>query len=323
MKSGKELILATKPFATEFRWKSWFFTLSTLFLLAGLNLIIFLAFPFALRLSASVMLGFLIVRMFVIYHDYQHHAILQNSIIADILFYLFGLYVLAPPGIWKRSHNYHHNHNSKLFSASIGSYPIFTKEKYLSCSRSEQKTYLAIRHPLTITFGYLVVFIYGMCIQSFMSKKSEHWDSIAALLIHGIFIALTAIFFGWITVALAIFIPFLIACAMGSYLFYAQHNFPEVEFKENKIEWSYDHAALQSSSYMKMNPFWQWVTANIGFHHIHHINSRIPFYRLPEAMKSLPELGTPKITTLNPRDIYRCFQLKVWDSMQRKMVWIG
>ena len=112
----------------------------------------------------------------------------------------------------------------------------------------------------------------------------------------------------------------MIACCTGAYLFYAQHNFPGVEFKEDKIEWSYTHAALESSSYMVMNPFWRWVTANIGYHHIHHLNSRIPFYRLPEVMASLPEVQHPKTTTLNPVDIYRCFKLKVWDTQKKQMV---
>jgi omega-6 fatty acid desaturase (delta-12 desaturase) len=71
---------------------------------------------------------------------------------------------------------------------------------------------------------------------------------------------------------------------------------------------------------MKMNFFWNWVTANIGYHHIHHINSRIPFYRLPEIMKAMPELQSAKVTSLNPGDIISCLRLKVWDAKLNKMV---
>jgi omega-6 fatty acid desaturase (delta-12 desaturase) len=92
-----------------------------------------------------------------------------------------------------------------------------------------------------------------------------------------------------------------------------------VTFKGN-IEWSYEHAALESSSYMVMRPFWRWVTANIGYHHIHHINSRIPFYRLPEAMEKIPELQEAKITTLSPLDICRCLRLKIWDPDANRMI---
>ena len=71
---------------------------------------------------------------------------------------------------------------------------------------------------------------------------------------------------------------------------------------------------------MKLNPFMQWVTANIGFHHVHHLNSKIPFYRLPEAMAAIPELQQAKVTTLKPHDIAACLRLKVWDADQNKMI---
>jgi omega-6 fatty acid desaturase (delta-12 desaturase) len=106
---------------------------------------------------------------------------------------------------------------------------------------------------------------------------------------------------------------------LGSYLFYAQHNFPGVLFKKN-AEWNYTNAALESSSFMDLNPFMQWVTANIGFHHIHHLNSKIPFYRLPEAMAAIPELQVAKVTSLSPSDIVACLKLKVWDADQNKMI---
>ena len=106
---------------------------------------------------------------------------------------------------------------------------------------------------------------------------------------------------------------------LGAYLFYAQHNFPNAQFKNN-TEWNYARAALESSSYMVMNPFWRWVTANIGYHHIHHLNSRIPFYRLPEAMKAIPELQSARVTTLNPSDIVACLRLKVWDPEENRMI---
>ena len=319
MRTGKDLILATKPFASEIRWKSWYFTLSTLFLLIVFNLgTIWNSYP-ALRVASSIMTGLVISRMFVIYHDYAHHSILYKSIPAKIIFSIFGLYMLAPTSIWKRSHDYHHNNNSKLFSASIGSYPIFSKQKFSTASKSERREYLAVRHPLNMLFGYFTLFCFGMCILSFLSSPRRHYDSLIALILHVTAIVLVTYFFGWITLILAIIMPYSIACGFGAYLFYAQHNFPGVTFRNN-IEWSYDHAALESSSYMKMNFFWQWVTANIGFHHIHHLNSKIPFYRLPEAMKTIPELQHAKITTLNPSDIIKCLRLKIWDPDKQQMV---
>ena len=319
MRTGKELILATKPFAQEIRWRSWYSTLSTLVLLVVFTAAILSDLPLAARIVASIGTGLLLSRMFVIYHDYAHHTILYKSFWAKIVFYLFSLHMLAPTSIWKRSHDYHHKNNSKLFSASIGSYPIFSKQKFLNATPAERREYLAVRHPLNMIFGYFTLFSYGMCILSFISSPRRHYDSLIALILHIADWALTIIFFGWTTWLLVVIVHFSIACGFGAYLFYAQHNFPGVTFKNN-IEWSYDHAALESSSYMKMNPFWQWVTANIGFHHIHHLNAKIPFYRLPEAMKAIPELQQAKITTLWPSDIIKCLRLKIWDPEQQKMV---
>ena len=319
VRTGRALILATRPFAVEVRWKSRWCALSTLALLILVTAGTFWNVHPAAKLLSSLCSGLVLVRMFVIYHDHQHHSILHKSMPAHLLFTLFGLFILAPSSIWKRSHDYHHNHNSKLFSASIGSYPIYTRQKFLQASKAERLSYLAVRHPLTIACAYVTMFMYGMCIQSFRSSPRRHYDSVIALVLHAALAGSVAVFLGWQTLLLSILLPFWIACAIGAYLFYAQHNFPGVTFKGN-IEWSYEHAALDSSSYMVLPPFWGWVTANIGYHHIHHINSRIPFYRLPEAMAKIPELQQAKTTTLNPLDICRCLRLKLWDPDANRMI---
>jgi omega-6 fatty acid desaturase (delta-12 desaturase) len=88
----------------------------------------------------------------------------------------------------------------------------------------------------------------------------------------------------------------------------------------DKGGWSYDKAALESSSFLITGPLAAWFTANIGYHHLHHLNSRIPFYRLPEAVAGIPELQRPKTTSLQPMEIIRCLRLKVWDTEARRMV---
>ncbi len=319
MLEGKELILATKPYAHEIRSKSWIYTLSTLLLLL-LSLSGTLLAPYLLlKLACSILSGLLIVRMFVIYHDHQHHTILHRSFTANVIMTLFGIYVLAPTSIWKRSHDYHHQNNSKLFSAAIGSYPIYTRKKFLSLPAAQQRAYLATRHPLTIIFGYISIFLVGMCFGSFLSGPRRHMDSLVAIVLHITMAVVTVLLAGWQGWLFFIFIPFFIACGMGSYLFYAQHNFPGVSFNANE-DWCYHEAALLSSSYIRMHPVMAWFTGNIGYHHIHHLNARIPFYRLPEVMKAIPALQQPKTTSLRFRDIRACFRLKVWDAENRQMM---
>jgi omega-6 fatty acid desaturase (delta-12 desaturase) len=318
-RKGKELILATKVFAKEDRKKSWWYMLSTLVLLLGTMAVALLAPWWPVRIIAGIAEALVIVRFFVIYHDYLHHTILQKSAVANAIMTAFGIFILAPKSIWKRSHDYHHNHNSKLFSASIGSYPVATRRKFQSMSARERREYLLIRHPLTILLGYLSMFMFGMCINSLFSSPRRHLDSLLSLILHAALITLTIVFLGWQAWLAGIMIPFFISTAIGAYLFYAQHNFPGVIFQSNE-DWAYETAALKSSSYMKTNAFWAWVTANIGYHHIHHLNSRIPFYRLPEAMAQLPELQQATITTLSFKDIRACFRLKIWDPEQQQMV---
>jgi omega-6 fatty acid desaturase (delta-12 desaturase) len=319
MLQGKQLILATKPFAKENRAKSWYYTISTLLILIASLLGTVYNFHWTLKLACSIFSGLVIVRMFVIYHDHQHKAILDKSPLATAIFALFGFYVLAPSGIWSASHDYHHKNNCKLFSASIGSFPIYTKQKFDKCDKSEKFHYLFIRHPLTILFGYIFAFMYGMCIKSIINRFSKNIDSLIALILHFSYQIAVFYFLGWQTWVLLCAIPHFISGAMGSYMFYAQHNFPTVTFVGNE-EWTYEGAALDSSSYMPLNPFMHWVTANIGYHHIHHMNSRIPFYRLPEVWDAIPEMRSAKTTSLKPKDIMACFKLKVWDYEKQKMV---
>lgn len=319
MLEGKQLILATKEFAKEDRAKSWYVLISTMLLLA-LSLAGTIVAPYILvKVAFSLLTALLIVRMFVIYHDFQHHTILHKSPIANAIMTAFGILILAPASIWKRSHDYHHANNSKLFSASIGSYPIASKSKFLAMTPRERRVYLAIRHPLTIIMGYFSMFIVGMCVSSFISTPKKHADSLLALILHAAISAALIIFAGWQVWLLTLFIPYFIACGIGAYLFYAQHNFPSTSFNDNK-DWKYEVAALESSSYMTMNPVMHWFTGNIGYHHIHHLNSRIPFYRLPEVMAAIPELQAAKTTSLRLKDIIACFKLKIWDPEQNKMV---
>ncbi|MEO8403107.1 MAG: fatty acid desaturase [Chitinophagaceae bacterium] len=319
MLSGKKLILITKPFAKEIRWKSWYYTFSTFFLLiASLAGTYFTPYIWT-KVLCSIFSALLLARSFMIFHDYQHHSILRKSHLANLIFTIFGMYMLTPPSIWKRSHDHHHNNNSKLFGASIGSFPIMTKEKFMEAPDKDKKIYLAVRHPLTIVFAYFTMFLYGMCLQSFLSSPRRHWDSLAVLILHIGAAVFLGVYFGPLTWFLTLFLPLFMVHMLGAYLFYAQHNFPGVVFR-NSAGWCYEHAALESSSYMRMNPFMQWATANIGFHHIHHINSKIPFYRLPEAMAKIPELQKATITRLTPVDIIKCLRLKLWDAGQNKMI---
>jgi len=319
MREGKELILATKSFAVDKSVRSWWCILSTTFLLTAALIGTVWPFPLWGKIICSLLAGLLILRLFVIYHDQQHKAILPKSHFADVFMAVFGIFALSPVSIWRSSHNHHHNHNSKLRGSHIGSFPIMTKDQFLKSSKRERRQYLFTRHPLVILFGYVFVFLGGMCVLPLVDEPREHYDCLIALMVHMVAGVLLTLIFGWLALLLTLIIPYFVGGAIGSYLFYAQHNFPGVSFND-AAGWTYEKAALESSSFLKTDPIMGWFTANIGYHHIHHLNARIPFYRLPEVLKSMVELQAAKTTSLNPIEIFRCLRLKVWDVESQQMI---
>jgi omega-6 fatty acid desaturase (delta-12 desaturase) len=318
-REGKQLIEATRPFTEESLVDSWF-ALSTTLGLLGFGVWL-LAQPLAwpLRASLAVVQALLVVRMFVLYHDHLHAALLRKSKLARGIFWLFGVWVLAPPRVWRETHNYHHAHNAKIVGSHIGSYPLQTVEWWQGAGPRERRLYAFVRHPATVFFAFFTAFLLDMGVLAFLRGKKKRWDSLVAV---ALFFALAGLVigrFGLAVWAWAVFAPHFLACALGAYLFYAQHNYPDVELQPRE-KWDYSRAALESSSYMPMGPLMAYFTANIGYHHVHHLNPSIPFYRLPEVMAAIPELQTPGRTVLTLSGMRDCFALKLWDAANGKMV---
>ncbi len=319
MRTGKELVLATRPYAVDYPARSWWHVLSTASLLAVATAGTVWNFHLAGKIVCSLFTGLLLLRLFVIYHDQQHHSILSHSRLAEVLMRIFGILALSPSSIWRSSHNYHHHHNSMLRGSHIGSFPVMTRAQYLKSSKGDRFRYLFMRHPLTILFGYVFVFLHGMCVYPFIQNPRQCYDCLIACVAHFMIAVTITYLFGWTALLLTQVLPHFIASAIGAYLFYAQHNFPSVSFFD-RSGWAYEKAALESSSFLKTGPIMAWFTANIGYHHIHHLNALIPFYRLPEVKAKITELGTPKTTSLHPLEIIRCLRLKVWDVDAQQMV---
>jgi acyl-lipid omega-6 desaturase (Delta-12 desaturase) len=311
----------TKPFARDNPLKSWWCILSTAFLLAAAVTGTLPFAPLWLRLPCSVLSALLLVRFFVIYHDQQHHAILPKSRLAEVLMRIFGICSLCPSTVWRSTHDYHHVHNCELRMENIGSFPIMTRERFGNSPGGERMKYLFMRHPFTLLFGYVTVFFYSLTLAPAIRSPRRNWDAPPALLVHLALAATLVLAFGWFALTLTLLVPFFVAGALGAYLFYVQHNFPGVILKD-EAGWTYEGAALESSSHLQTGPVLGWFTANIGYHHIHHLNHRIPFYRLPETYRAVPELRQARTTSLHPREIIRCLHLKVWCVKSQRMVGI-
>jgi omega-6 fatty acid desaturase (delta-12 desaturase) len=318
-RTGRDLFKATTPFAIESVKTSWWLVGSTFVMLIASLVGAALAPVWPLRLLFSVLSALLMVRAFITYHDYMHNAILSNSRLAWLLFRIYAAFALTPPRSWKKSHNYHHGHVGKIAAASVGAFPIMTTDMWRDASLTTRFGYRVERHPLTILAGYLTIFFIGVTLVPLFRNPARHWDSLLVLLGHSTLIAVLWIFGGFDVAFFVIFLPMTIASMIGSYLFFAQHSFESMHVLPAE-SWTYYRAAMESSSYMKLNKLMRWFTGNIGYHHIHHLNVRIPFYRLPEAMRAIPELQSPVTTTLSPRDIKSCFRCCLWDEGLQRMV---
>jgi omega-6 fatty acid desaturase (delta-12 desaturase) len=314
---GISLLEKTRVFAVEDRKKSWGYVISTfgilLFLLA-LNAYLPSTFWFViLKTGISVICGLLMMRGFIFYHDFMHGAILQGSMAAKVILFAFGALLLTPPTSWAQSHNFHHGHVGMVEGSHIGSFKIMTTEDYKAASWGERLDYKLHRHPIVFALALVFVFLINICIAPIFQDVNKHKDSIFAVLFSvGIGVGLW--FIGGFPMLFFVYLlPLWIASAFGAYLFYAQHNVRDLKvFK--KENWNYSQAALEASSFIKMSKIMHWFTGNIGYHHIHHLNPRIPFYRLPDAMASIPELQHPITTTLHPKDMWDCLRLKLWDE---------
>ena len=321
-RSTQELLRETQRFAEESRGRSWWHLISTFAVLAGFMTVAVLATPWPLRLFASVCASLTMVRAFIMFHDLHHGALFRHAPVARFILNVFGLLMVTPAKIWRDTHNYHHAHTAKLGRHARGSYEIYTLEEWREASPMKRLHYRIERHPITLLLGYFTVFLLSFGIVPFFSQPKRFWDSGLSLLLH-IGLGTAILVFGGFPLFLYVWlIPFTLSGMMGAYLFYVQHNFEGMQIPDPD-KWDHADASLGASSYLKFGPVMQWFTGNIGFHHVHHLDPRVPFYRLPEAMDAIPELGDPTTVRLTPGVVVGTFRMKLWDPAAGKMVGYG
>ncbi len=316
---GRDLLKATEPFAVEDVAQSWWHV-GLIFSLLIVTLVGAGIAPWwPVRLTLSVLGALFMVRAYITYHDYMHGSILRTSRVAWLLYRVYSAFALTPPRSWRGSHNYHHGHVGKISGSSIGAFPLITTKMWRDASPVVRAAYRLQRHPLVVLAGYITIFAINICVLPLLRNPLKYWDSAVVLLAHGALLSLLWVVGGFDVAFFVMLLPMTLASALGSYLFFAQHSFKRMHIISPE-SWTYYRAALESSSYMRLNKLMQWFTGNIGYHHIHHLNIHIPFYRLPEAMAAIPELQSPVTTSLAPGEIMDCFNASLWDEDLQRMV---
>ena len=263
--------------------------------------------------------GFM-MRLFMIQHDCGHGSFFRSRAARDWVGFCIGVLVLIPYHYWRKTHAYHHAHSGDLDFRGFGDIETKTVREYRAMSKKRRLAYRMYRHPLVLfgvgpAFHFIVKHRYPWDIpRDWKQAWASIWGTNAALAFIVVVMGLTV---GWGRF-LAVQAPItLMAASLGVWLFYVQHQFEDTYWHRHQ-DWDFFDAALEGSSYLVLPRPLQWMTANIGLHHVHHLSSRIPNYRLEECMEANPELQ--RATRLTLRDSFRLIRLTLWDEEREQLV---
>ncbi|WP_244486683.1 fatty acid desaturase [Aurantimonas sp. Leaf443] len=271
-------------------------------------------------LVLAVPAGGFLVRLFGIQHDCGHNSFFSSRRVNKATGRFLSLLTLTPFGYWSRSHTLHHASAGDLGRRGIGDVDTLTVEEYRALSAGAKLRYRLYRHPLVLhVVGpplYFVFFQRSPFGQALPAR--EAWRSIMALNV-SMLLAYggLALLVGPVTVLVALLPAALVASWVGGWLFFVQHQFEHTHWDES-CDWNLQQAALGGSSYYVLPKVLQWFTGNIGLHHIHHLNSRVPNYRLQACLDAEPLLGS--ISRLSLGESLRCIGLSLWDTRTRRLV---
>ncbi|TKT80177.1 fatty acid desaturase [Aquamicrobium sp. LC103] len=263
--------------------------------------------------------GFLL-RLFMIQHDCGHGSFFAHRTADDWTGRAIGVLTLTPYDYWRRSHAAHHASTGNLDERGIGDITTLTVAEYEALSGWGRLGYRLYRHPV-VTFGIgpVWLFIFKQRLPFGMMKAGARpWISTMTTNLAIAVLATGLIWLVGLGPFLAIHLPIVIlAGAAGIWLFYVQHQFEETHWSQGS-DWQFQEAALHGSSHYDLPPVLRWLTGNIGIHHVHHLSSRVPCYRLPEVLRDFPELaGIGRITIA---DSLRCVKLVLWDENRGRLV---
>ncbi|MBD3676900.1 MAG: fatty acid desaturase [Rhodobacteraceae bacterium] len=272
-----------------------------------------------LAFGLSLLIAPFVVRLFTIQHDCGHSAFFRNRKVGDWVGRVLGVFTLSPYDYWKRVHSEHHSGSGNLDKRGLGDVNTLTVSEYRALSPLGRLAYRAYRNPITLFgIGPAAVFFLQYRLPLGLMNSLKYWVSAMSTNLV-ILAALTTIwYFGGWTPILLIFVPStLLAATMGVWLFFVQHQFETTHWDKHE-DWDLHEAALYGSSHYVMPKILQWFSANIGIHHVHHLYSRIPFYRLPDVIRDHAELADNNRMTI--RESLRCAKLHLWDENSRRLL---
>jgi omega-6 fatty acid desaturase (delta-12 desaturase) len=278
-----------------------------------------LSVSYWLTLALSVPIAMFLLRLFTIQHDCGHGSLFKNRTASDWVGRVLGVVTLTPYDVWRRTHAIHHSSHGNLEKRGIGDIVTLTVTEYQALSPLWKLQYRAYRNPFFL-FGFVPAYLFFIQ-QRFpvgLTKTPKYW--VSAMLTNLALLAVlgTIYYFGGWAPILLIFVPStLIAATAGMWLFYVQHQFEETTWDHDE-NWDLHDAALYGSSHYILPSWLNWFSANIAIHHVHHLYSRIPFYRLPEVLRENAELG--EINRMTIRESLASVRMHLWDEDGKRLL---
>ena len=261
-----------------------------------------------------------LMRLFMIQHDCGHGAFFPSQRVNDWLGRALGILTLTPYDYWRRAHALHHATHGALDRRSIGGIDTLTVDEYRALSPLRRLGYRLYRHPL-VMFGLGPAFVFLLQHRwpaGMMRAGWRPWVSTMGTNLGVAAVAVTiAMVFG-VAPLLLVSVPMVVmAASVGVWLFFVQHQFEDTYWERDGV-WQFHDAAFHGSSHYDLPAVARWFTANIGIHHVHHLCSRIPYYRLGQIMRDEPALkSTGRLTLVQS---LRCIPLALWDDAERRLV---
>ncbi len=272
-----------------------------------------------LTLAISIVNALFLLRLFTIQHDCGHGSFFKNRWVSDWVGRVIGVLTLTPYDVWRRTHSAHHSASGNLGKRGMGDIHTLTVTEYNELGKFDRLMYRVYRNPVTLfAFGPGYLFFVQNRVPLGLMNSVRYWVSAMGTNIAIVAALLVIWYFGGFAAVLLIFVPStLLAATAGMWLFYVQHQFEDTRWEQDE-DWQLHDAALHGSSHYVLPSVLQWFSANIGIHHVHHLYSRIPFYRLTEVLRDHAVLA--ESNKMSIRESLVCARLHLWDENSRQLL---
>jgi len=311
---------ALAAYAQPRLWRSLFAILTSVVPYLAGSILMYLALDVSYLLTLVLALptaGFL-VRTFIVFHDCAHGSLMPSKRANRYVGRFLGLFVLSPFQRWRHDHAIHHATSGDLERRGVGDVITLTVAEYRARQWRGRLAYRVIRNPVVMFgLGPVIAMIVGPRIATRSQRPRLRHSVLGTDVVLLATIGGLCWLIGWENLLLVWAPSAMLAGSVGIWLFYVQHQFEDA-YWQNAADWDYADAALLGSSYLKLPKVMQFFTGNIGLHHIHHLNARIPNYRLQRAHDENPIFHD--VPTLSLWDALRTVRLKLWDEERRKLV---